>query len=271
MKNVAYIILTLVLFAGCKKLELEIEETKCKKMKLKRPRYELVPSKCGTSNKDFAVDVTFDFDGDPDCIHLIDVEASVKNSSGFNMPEVNAFEGQLLASEDKVTVSQSGTATFHYCYSLSSVADTANLGFIRLNWHTENDLENESNQTGIRINFNTNTGTSDPSTYQNTYSTQTKVIQLKVWDNADQDGDVISINHNGTWINENLMITNGGTILNLTLTPGHNYINFYAVNQGSSGPNTLSAQLMSGGAVFGSFTLDSNTGETKSISVQYNP
>lgn len=269
-KHFIYLIGIVFLMLGCKKLTLEIEETKCKKLKLKNPSYVEVTSKCGAGGQYKAIDVSFDFDGDADCIHLVDLEAKVVSSSGNSMNGVNFINGDLLTEDDKVTIS-GNRVTMHYCYDFNNVNDTNQLGYIQLNWHTENDLENESNSIGIRANFNTNDGKTDPNVYEQTYTSDDKVIQVLVWDNADEDGDIISVNHNGNWIRENMFMTNAKQSISVTLTPGHNYVNFYAVNQGDAGPNTLSAQVVANGRVLGNFELDSQTGETKSIKVNYVP
>lgn len=269
-RHFIYLIGIVFFMLGCKKLTLEIEETKCKKIKLKNPSYVKSTSKCGTGEQYKAVDVSFDFDGDEDCIHLIDLKANFVSSSGQSMNNVSFITGELLASDDKVTVSNN-RITMHYCYKFDNGADSTTLGYIQLNWQTENDLENESNSIGIRMNFNTNSGTTDPRVYEDSYVSDEQLIQILVWDNADEDGDIISINHNGNWIRENLFITNAAQSISVSLTPGHNYINFYAVNQGDAGPNTLSAQVRANGKVLGNFELDSNTGETKSIKVNYVP
>ena len=258
-------------FLGCKKLTLEIEETKCKKIRLKNPSYARVTSLCSNGDQHQAIDVSFDFDGDAECLYLIDFKKiKFVNSSGQNMNSINYSDDDLLMSDNRVTIT-GNSVTFHYCYEFNNASDTSELGYIQLNWQTENDLENESNSIGIRINFNTSNGSTDPNVYEHTYTSDEQTIQLLVWDNADEDGDIISINHNGTWIRENLFITNAPKTIIVTLTRGHNFLNFYAVNQGDAGPNTLSAQIQANGRILGNFNLQGQTGEINSVEVKYVP
>lgn len=68
-------------------------------------------------------------------------------------------------------------------------------------------------------------------------------IQVRIRDHSSEDGDIISLELNGTTIAGPLTITNAGTVFPLTLQPGDNTLSVLAHNEGSSSPNTASMMI----------------------------
>ena len=61
-----------------------------------------------------------------------------------------------------------------------------------------------------------------------------------------EDGDLVSVYLNGMWIIENHFLLNAGTLFTYStslLNPGSNDLVVFALNEGSSGPNTVSISI----------------------------
>lgn len=70
------------------------------------------------------------------------------------------------------------------------------------------------------------------------YRTKSDFVQVMARDFGMEDGDRIKIMVNGRTVVEEIMLTNDFRGIQLTLQPGFNKIDFEALNQGTSGPNT---------------------------------
>jgi hypothetical protein len=63
---------------------------------------------------------------------------------------------------------------------------------------------------------------------------------LEIFDHLKQDGDIISLYYNGTWIFENLSLERKPRKFILRLNPkGKNFLILHAVNEGNIPPNTI--------------------------------
>lgn len=64
-------------------------------------------------------------------------------------------------------------------------------------------------------------------------------MRIKVWDDREVDGDIISLHFNGQWLLEKYMVTKKPRIIELPIDPGgDNRLVFFAHNLGKSPPNT---------------------------------
>lgn len=70
---------------------------------------------------------------------------------------------------------------------------------------------------------------------------------LKLWDNAEIDGDTVSVLLNGKVVLSEYGLTNERHRIKLDLAPGNNDVLIVAHNEGRVRPNTASAQLKTGG------------------------
>ena len=77
------------------------------------------------------------------------------------------------------------------------------------------------------------------------FSTNSRYVVLEIWDNAQIDGDTISLNFNGKWILKNYGLVRGKKQLFLKLEEGQsNELIFYAKNLGKISPNTTAITLI---------------------------
>lgn len=74
------------------------------------------------------------------------------------------------------------------------------------------------------------------------HRTKSETIKVRFKDYAAVDGDRVKISVNGLTIREDVYLTETFKTIEIGLTPGFNKLEFTALNQGSSGPNT--AQFM---------------------------
>lgn len=265
------IVLGALLLSSCSKsLDLDVVESACKNISIVTEDYEFVEDGiCGSSPNNGTLEVTFTYDNaDADCIHDIEPTASFYDGSNneLGLSSISWSNDSILSDGTNASInSTTQTVTYQFCYQFQNLADTANLNYVVLDWHTENELDNESNEIGIRANI-PGAILDDPGTYDETVIVTNQTIDFRIWDDAAEDGDIISINVNGVWQIENKFITNAGETVTLNLNSGSNYIVFYAVNEGSSGPNTLSASY-DDGVSLQDMEMTMNKGETYNVQV----
>lgn len=76
------------------------------------------------------------------------------------------------------------------------------------------------------------------------YSTKAKRVNIVYRDHQAEDGDLIRVHVNGNIAQTRVLLQNHVKGFFLTLSPGDNIIEFEALNQGSSGPNTAEFQVL---------------------------
>ena len=95
-----------------------------------------------------------------------------------------------------------------------------------------------------------------------------KQVELAIWDDAVEDGDSISININGKWIEKGFPVKKKPQFISITLQPGPNAITFVGDNLGSIPPNTSVLEIIDG-KKRKSFMLATVPGENNLINIFY--
>ncbi len=95
-----------------------------------------------------------------------------------------------------------------------------------------------------------------------------KQLVLAIWDDAVEDGDSISININGKWIEKGFPVKKKPQFITVTLQPGPNAITFVGDNLGSIPPNTSVLEIIDG-KKRRSFMLATVPGEDNLINIFY--
>lgn len=93
-------------------------------------------------------------------------------------------------------------------------------------------------------------------------------LVLKLWDNATEDGDSISVMVNGKYIAKNLELTREKAKLVIKLEEGTNTITIFAHNEGRISPNTASCEIRAG-LRKKKFTISTSLDRNEAIEVFY--
>lgn len=225
-----------------KELELNLVETACKDFKIHSPSYQWIsdPS-CGTTSNKGSIRVTFGFDGGKDCINQINIEPGFYKANNTAIPDV-AFAA-ILQTTDPIVSLEEHTISFTFPFDFATPVDADSLNHLYFKLSTQNELGNKSKNLELRINGACSTV--NPSTYkvikEITVATDSTQITLK--DDATEDGDIVSIYLNGTWVLENYVLTNTGETFTFPIKKGDNHLVLFAVNEGKVGPNTVSMSI----------------------------
>ncbi len=263
--NIALLfVLSFLIQCKNKDLELEVIETACSEFFIDNAIYSFSKdSDCG----DEQISMSFDFDGDNDCIHLVKIKPRFYD---INRNELNQFDtSEQLISVDNISVS-GNTISLDYCFNYQTASDTADLNYLQIDFHTENEQGNESNEIGIRANIPGAPVKQPTSTdFQKEFEVQSRTISLFIFDDAAEDGDIISVNVNNKWEIENKMIFKNGEKIELTIQEAAtNFLLFYAVNEGASSPNTLAGKI-NDGITEQPFDLNLKTGEVAYFKITF--
>jgi hypothetical protein len=238
------IILMISIVCSCQKKELVLNlvETACKGFKIHSPDYQWItdPS-CGTTGTNGSIQVTFSFDGDKECINQINIQPGFYKADNSMIPNV-AFAATLQTTDPVVTL-EDDTITFTFAFEFASPEDADALNHLYFKLSTQNELGNKSKNLELRINGACSTV--NPNTYKvvKEITVTTEVVQITLKDDATEDGDIVSIYLNGTWVLENYVLTNAGETFTFAVNKGDNHLVLFAVNEGKVGPNTVSLSI----------------------------
>ncbi len=238
--------LLLILSISCTKkdLDLEVEQDKCKRFRIEAPSYTLSQDPCN-GGFNLVAQVVFEFKRSSDCLNLIENSPIFYNKKN---QQINAsFFNQIVTKGNFSITDKQVTYTFTASFPDSISASALN--HIILDFKTKNELGVSSNTLQIRI--NTSCSQVDPSTYNlNANSViiprSQQIFNIQLWDNAAEDGDIVSVHLNGNWIIENHSLLKDTTNFNFStslLYQGANDLVLFALNEGSSGPNTVSIAI----------------------------
>lgn len=103
---------------------------------------------------------------------------------------------------------------------------------------------------------------------KNKIKVKSRKIELEIWDQGIEDGDIISLNLNQRWILENYTIKKRKKIIEITLDGKENYLILHALNLGSSPPNTVALAIRDGKNIHKTL-LNSNLKASDSIEITY--
>lgn len=238
-------------FSTCtkKSIDLEIYEKDCRNFKIEHVTYQnITDPSCGGGALSGQFKVSFDINGEDKCVNRIVTYPLFYNNKN-NVLAAPIFKDTFYLGEPNLVINGKHI-TFTFNYAFTNAGDADALAFINMRFETQNEIGNASNSQEIRINMSCSIP--DPSSYNKPKATvpvTTKNITIRFWDHAAEDGDIISVNINGVWVMENYMIKNAGDTFPFTINNGTNTVLVYAVNQGKSGPNTLSLAVNDGSEI----------------------
>lgn len=239
-------LIVLLFVLGCTKnsLDIEVEQDACKRFKISSPSYRLLEDPCSGSVK-IRAEVSFRFNNSSECLQLVNNFPVFYKS---NNDELNALTYNGQVERTLLTITDE-TVTYIFEAEFADLATAQLLNHLVLDFNTEDELGTESNTLQIRI--NTSCSTVDPGSYDVNSDDviiprNQGVFTIRLWDNAAEDGDIVSVYLNGDWIIENHSLLKAGTDFTFStslLNIGANDLVVFALNEGSSGPNTVSIAI----------------------------
>lgn len=265
-KSWLFVLLLTATFSACikKQLDLELVEPSCKGFKIKGIYYQFITDPtCDSTATTGTLAIKGDVDGDADCIDYMVIETHFFDISGTELTPLSG--GYQKQGSSDITITD-GKFSVNMNYSFST-ADYKKINYIHLNYHTENELGNASNELSLRANPSCAT-IPTPTSFNQTITVGDTVnyINVNFADHKAQDGDLISLNVNGNWVLENILLTKVGENYSVPVTIGQNWFYLYALNQGTSGPNTVEVTI-STNVDTSAFELNMKTGESTTFKV----
>jgi hypothetical protein len=269
MKSLIKLISTLALFiiAGCtKSLELDIVESKCKNFRISNASSEFTNPNCTKDINSNTLKVNFQFSGDEECLESIHMIVKFYDDNNNVINPISLTADSLNKTSPKVKVSN-GQVSFDIDFTMASNAEYEKINYITVNFNTQNRTRNESNKLAV-VKTSPCTPVLPPPTATNgTIQVKDTTITVAIWDNAAEDGDIITIIVNGEVKAANVEIFHAKKTFKFTISSTtQNYISFYAVNEGTSSPNTASGTVYDGNSTQ-SFNVGMKQGESYSFNL----
>jgi hypothetical protein len=268
--KIAIAALCLFMISACtKSLEIDIVESKCKDFKISLATYDFKNPNCTGTLTSNTLKIGFNYDGDKECLNSIQMNVRFFDANNTQIFPISLTADSLHSSSPNVTIS-TGKASFNIDFEVATAAIYDNISYVTVNFNTKNENQNESNRLAVVANMPCKTIPPPASTDQ-TYIVKKEKLTVSIWDNAAEDGDIITIIVNGDIVAENVTIYNSPKSFTFNILPSaKNYIRFYAVNEGTSSPNTASGSINDGVSTQ-SFNVGMNEGESISFDLVFVP
>lgn len=242
--TILFFLMVVLLACTDKDIDIELAQDACKRFKISSPSYQLFKNPCQDSSL-LVTQVRFEYNRSADCLHQVQNQAVFYQANNAEIAQVlfpQILERNALTINDKSVV-------YQFEANFINRLQAKDFSHVILDFNTQNELGVKSNTLQIRI--NSPCVLLDSSTYElnrkqiNISPAQT-LFSIRLWDNAAEDGDIVSVYLNGEWIIENHSLLKAGTDFNFSTSLLHNGPNdlvVFALNEGSSGPNTASIAI----------------------------
>ncbi len=136
---------------------------------------------------------------------------------------------------------------------------------------TKNEKQITNNKLGgLSVDVKQPANTEQPpvvSIQKKTLSVKTKNVDIEIWDNDKEDGDIITLKLNGKIILENKEVKKEHFKTTLTLTSGENVLVMQAVSIGTKGNNTAAFMVNDGVSPPQTRVLNSDMGKSEAIKI----
>lgn len=248
--SIGTLLIWIISFNSCQKKEMKltINESECKDFSISKPLGILTsPVSCGSSALSYTYKITLKYIGKKECISMVVI------ASLFYDKKINIIPGvSAPASIDKSSsaiVIGSNTVDVYFTFTFSNIAEANSFFLSTLKIHTENDYSNKSNELSLSL-YNT-CQVPDAASYSviKTVNVTSAIVGITLYDDAAEDGDIVTLNLNGNWVLVNYTIKKAGETFNFTINSGGNNLVVYAISQGSSGPTTLGISINGGAQI----------------------
>ena len=160
--------------------------------------------------------------------NTISVESLIKGDINFNIIDINTFKPKGLTNKDPYNFFD-----FNFQIDNSDALDITNkTNLVSPTWEiSQSFIEGSGNKSEYQKDFNLGF-----------LETDSNYVIIKCRDHEYVDGDRIRLMINGSIIYSNITLSSNFYIVDIDLKDGYNNIEFVALNEGESSPNT--AQLV---------------------------
>lgn len=249
-------------------IDIEVVEDGCKWLNIRNDVYDLIEDPCQSGR--FSVFSKCGHNEDTSCIHLLKINPVFYNE--FNQPIPLAgidkvYQGkEFFLSESEIS--------FEYDFTIyNQSTPQTKVNYAVVTYSIQSEFEDESNSLSRRFHFPCTVINEDDYTFiqQDTVLTVDRTpgtFPVDFWDNAGEDGDLITAYLNGNLIVNELLLFNAKKRFDVPkswLRPGSNDLVVFALNQGSSGPNTVSLAVNNIEVDLGAFAAGLKTGNAVKI------
>lgn len=254
------------LLTSCTKkdLDFEVVQVGCDQFAIASPSIQILSDPSCTGSPLYAeYEVTFAYTGNAECLYRIVIEHStrVQDAQGERIDSASYPMEFLKSSEDVSIDYASQKVTFRFRVDFPNVAAADSFNDLYIVFHCENSEGVNTKQAKLHLNGTCSVPPAGIGPPIKTITVPGNTIHVRLWDNSEQDGDIVSVYLNGVWVLQQYMLTNAGGTFDWAInTDVPNDLILVANNQGSTGPNTCSISI---NGIYGtSIDLDLETGAT---------
>jgi hypothetical protein len=247
-----------------RKQEMELVETKCKNFKVETPLYEWIEDPtCDGDPKTGQLKIVINYSGEADCINKVLIEPEFYKVDNTKLT-AQSYTSSVTVGEPTIEITGTEIILI-FDFEMLTIADANDLNHILFEFYTTNEIGNKSKPISLRVNGTCSTVASNTYTVQQTVDVPSKNVVVTFFDDAAEDQDVISVNLNGVWVIENLTLTNAEQNFSFVVNNGNNNLVVFAVNEGTTGPNTVAIKVNGGTSI--NLSPDLETG--KAINIRF--
>ncbi len=270
-KKYLSLIALVILLSSCIKnsIKLDVVKDGCRSLGIDNGQYDVLEDPCDDGR--FYITSSCSHNEDTSCVQFLKVYPKFYN--GFNN-EIPLSNVNKVYQGKEFTLTTSKIA-FEYDYTLAdqSTPETK-VNYVVLSYLIENEFEDQSNELALRVHFPCTVIDDDDYTVVEPDSVilvdrTPGTFPVEFWDHAAEDGDLITAYLNGKIIVEKLELFHEHKVFNMSkdwLVDGSdNDLVVFALNEGSSGPNTVSMAVNGKEANLGTFAKGLRTGNAVKI------
>lgn len=251
-----------------KTIEVTVIESACKDFLLKGVTSDRIddPSCTGLPLK-AEYDITFSYDGDSKCLDQINLNPKFYDANNNIINNV-AFSQSIKLNDATFVKNNVGSksVTFKFVFIFLNSADAIKFDHCNLSFSTQNQQGNPSKEASILLLGKCSVAPTNNYTISQTVNVNSSSINITLWDDGSQDGDVINLYAGNSLLLSNVMLTNAGINYTFNVPKGNTDLIITAVSQGSVGPCTCAISINGGKR----YSLDTYLGSNgKAIRIVY--
>lgn len=236
----------LALFLSCKKeLDLAIQDQECADFRIFNAQGSFQQPNAPGNISGNRININFQYDGVERCLATIHRTVTFTRCNGQEVT-ATVIDPEIVSVTDPSVSVGNPNVSFKIDFEMASAAEYNDICSVSIDFFTQNENEEDSNFLTVILPF-PGKALPPPTNFNDTFTVRTLNLQVTLRDDAAEDGDIITIIVNGQVVANNVEIFNFPQTFNFTIDPTiANSITFYAVNEGSSSPNTVTGEINDG-------------------------